>query len=232
VKQLKKAIILAVALSLLLAGAAVATVVSSNHDIRFKNNNVGTKQVCVFCHHPHRGASPVTSTLLWNMNDFNVTSWTTYASAGMDATDFGDTLGTSGPAAFSYLCLACHDGSVGGDADLISDPLDGTGGDGFSITGQANLGTTLADDHPVDFDYTAAQAGDVTGALKAPDTTNDWVLATDATYPLFDNTMQCATCHNVHNGTDSETDNAIQFMRGSTDVISDSKICRDCHLNK
>ncbi len=41
--------------------------------------------------------------------------------------------------------------------------------------------------------------------------------------------MQCATCHDVHNGQSPK----VQFMRGGTnDVITDSAICRDCHLNK
>jgi hypothetical protein len=168
------------------------------------------------------------------MNDWDTTSFSTYTSASINATDLGDTLGTSGNASFSYLCMACHDGTVGGDAELIRDPLDGTGGSGFSFTGaadQANLGTTLADDHPVDFDYTAAEAVD--GGLKAADGTSGNIIADGVTYPLFNNTMQCATCHNVHNGSDSETDNAIQFMRGlGTNVITNSKICTDCHENK
>jgi hypothetical protein len=236
VKQLKKAIILAVAIGLLLAGVAIAGVVSSNHDMRLKISDETTTQVCVYCHHPHRGANAtITETLLWNMNDWDTTQFQTYGSASISATTTGDNLGTSGAASFSYLCLACHDGTIGGNAELLAKPADGSAGTSTSFTGQANLGTTLVDDHPVDFNYISAQTTDTAGIKASTAAPAGRIVqgAGDTTYPLYANTMQCATCHNVHDGTVSESVQNIQFMRGAgNNVINNSQICQDCHINK
>ena len=237
---MKKVLILAVALSLIIVGASVASVVSSKHDFRDASlfgSGVGAKavgattsQVCVFCHHPHRGAATGVSTvLLWNISAA-AGSYATYSSPTTNATGIGSTLSSASDssAMYSLLCMGCHDGA-GSSNSFIRTTVDGVLGTVPVPAGNANLGTTLTDDHPVNFQYptaTAAGLEDINVTI-----TNGKV---DGTYPLFNDgagnpTMQCATCHDVHNGGSAR----VQFMRGGTaDVITNSKICRDCHTAK
>ena len=245
---MKKVFILVLALSLLIAGAVYATIVGSKHDMRQIINNEGTTQVCVYCHHPHRGVDSTntiaTGTLLWNMKPGVTTfsSFATYASASMNATTskFSDFGSASGNQLYSLYCLACHDGDTSCNA-LVRQPKDGVAGTlsqiGTDILGhQADIvnssGNDLTNDHPVNFNYTT----DNDGGIKAYSGTGSSAVVigniTMTTYPLYGGTMQCATCHDVHNGTESAKDNGIQFMRGTTAIITGSTICRDCHTNK
>ena len=154
----------------LLAGQALAaittgTIIGSRHDLTgvgTGTNTVyttGTTEVCVFCHTPH-GAS--TSAQLWNRGAPNTASFTLYTNT------FGTLDGTAAqPGANSLLCLSCHDGATALDL-IINKP--GSGGynasgasAGYTWTGATtsklnvgavtNLGTTLADDHPIGMPY-------------------------------------------------------------------------------
>lgn len=223
---MKKVLILTLAISLVIAGIALATVVSTKHDMRLKGTSVTTTQVCVFCHHPHRGvaADNTSNVLLWNINGGASTSYNTYNSP--TAILGGDnTLGTDNNAQYSRLCMTCHDGAVASTAYIAATSGGGSLGS-LTITGIANLGSTLVDDHPVDFAYADGTNGDI--KAKSDDTKVVGNISS-VDYSLYGGTMQCATCHDVHNGQSPK----IEFMRGgSTDVISDSKICRDCHQSK
>src|SRR5205823_7989458 len=79
-------------------------------------------------------------------------------------------------------------------------------------------------EHPVNFDYTAALAVNPTGLATVKTASNGWsyLTGTDGNaLPLFGKTMQCGTCHNVHsNGT------ARPFLRSST---TNSGLCIGCH---
>lgn len=231
---MKKVLLLAIAVSLVVAGMAVASVVSSRHDMRLKISGNTQNQVCVFCHHPHRGysAAGVSATLLWNFQDTDTVAFTTYGSPTVQGTVVGDALNLTGNSVYSAYCLVCHDSDFATDT-LINKPS-GTGAlteidsyvnDVDNIAGDTD---NLTNDHPIDFDYSASANLDATKGIKAQ--LNDSAVLgqqTGQTYPLFTGTMQCATCHNVHNGDNQ----AIQFMRGST-ALSNSNICRDCHTNK
>jgi len=242
---MKKVLILTLAISLIVAGIALATVVSSKHDMRgsitfgTRVTSSTTSQVCVFCHHPHRGQGNAQNALLWNISDTSATYQTyaktsTITSIGIETS--GDNVGAQGgpdnASVYTLLCMGCHDGQ-GSSNSFIRDTVDGTvGTHPPSITSSANLGTTLVDDHPVDFVYPdAGTAGDVRSA-----TNGNVTGANSVVYPLFSNgasnnqyTMQCATCHDVHNGGSPK----VQFMRGGTnDVIANSQICIDCHTSK
>ncbi len=261
---MKKTIILALAISMVIAGVAMASVVSSKHDMRYialpgtalaNRITAGptemTSQVCVFCHHPHRGATSngVTNTLLWNINAA-AHNYPVYANtATLDYATHADgyTVGTDTgeDARYTLLCLGCHDGTTAvASNSFIRTAADGSLGAFPDLTqtntsdnGAANLGTTLADDHPVDFTYPTLRAGSdtdvnivVTGGKVDGEADGIQVL-----YPLFGGTMQCATCHDVHNGSSPH----VEFMRGlnpadmsEQDVITSSKICRDCHTHK
>ncbi|MDA8169158.1 MAG: hypothetical protein M0Z59_05590 [Nitrospiraceae bacterium] len=247
---MKKVLILVLALSLVAVGAVYATIVGSKHDMRQVTGiAAGTTQVCVYCHHPHRGVDSsgtiTTGTLLWNMKPGYTTfsSYNTYASASMNATTskFSDFASASGNQLYSLYCLACHDGNTSGNA-LVRAPKDGTAGT-LSAIGtqildhQADIvnasGNDLTNDHPVNFNYTTDNDAGIK-AFTVGTGGSDVVIGniTATTYPLYGGTMQCATCHDVHNGTKSAKDNGIQFMRGTTAIITGSTICRDCHTNK
>jgi predicted CXXCH cytochrome family protein len=229
VKKLKKTLIIVLAISLLVGGIAVASVVSSKHDMRglidvgngrtITSVGATTTQVCVFCHHPHRGASSaVSSVLLWNISDANK-SYATYTSPSMNSTNVGGDVGSDDNAQYTLLCMGCHDGGGSSNA-YVQTTVDGSLGTVADLGGNiSNLGSTLADDHPVDFTYpTSAGVGLTDIQLAASG-------VVDLKYPLYGGTMQCATCHDVHNGTQA----GLQFMRAS---VTNSQICIDCHTAK
>jgi hypothetical protein len=231
---MKKILLITLALCLVATGAAFGVgVVLSDHDLSGKLS--GSNQVCVFCHHPHRGpggTADVGTTVLWNLSSFSQTGFTTYDSATMNAVG-GNVLSKGGNSSYSFLCMACHDGAVA--ADSLYQTAGGVNNDAFTITGVANLGSTLQDDHPVDFIYEGS--ADIDTGIKTADAGNDRVVGTGNIYPLFNKTMQCATCHDVHRGdldgavgADGYSKDAnIEFMLGDT---SGSEICTDCHIDK
>ena len=86
---------------------------------------------------------------------------------------------------------------------------------------------TFEDDHPVDFTYpTAFAAGLDDIKLAVGDSVTGQQSSSD--YPLVNGSMQCSTCHNVHDP-GSAIGTGIQFLRGP---IADSEMCRDCHTSK
>jgi len=254
---MKKVILLTLAVCLIAAGVAFAGVVGSYHDLGtggLSDASTGTNQVCVFCHHPHRGAvtGALTNALLWNINKnqysgsyavYTNTSSVTMNAAGNAVDNVTDT--TAGEY-ISYLCMGCHDSGLTANA-LLRIPRDATSNNSAITTADfntaaSNLGTTLEDDHPVNFDFSDNNGEDiqtestVSGSLVVAPTQSEAV-----NYPLFgaEGWMQCATCHDVHRGTISGTsctgdtgescDSKIEFMNGDT---ANSGICTDCHLNK
>lgn len=245
---MKKFLVFALALILVVgfASMAFAGVSGSKHDLvdgpaaGANGSGTGTTQICVFCHHPHRGdvatgnsttkdTVNVKNDLLWNMDSFSQDEYETYSNpTSMGATNAGAAINNANAPA-SFLCMACHDGVIAASS-LVALPADGTANNSsISISGYADLGTTLADDHPVNFDYPNGTdayikdptAGEVIGNIDATNT-----------YPLFSGKMQCGTCHDVHAGENSKAGDlttGIQFMRGD---IAGSLICRDCHIAK
>lgn len=149
--------------ALVASQAAVAgSIIASKHDLTSATNSTYTAtagaEPCAFCHTPH-GASA--SAQLWNRGAAATASFTLYTSA---------TLNTAAvqPGANSVLCLSCHDGATALDL-IINKP--GSGGynasgvsAGYTWTGAsgtnqmlatsiANLGTSLANDHPIGVPY-------------------------------------------------------------------------------
>lgn len=229
-------LVLAMILVIAMAGFAFAGISASAHDLvsgpfaagTTLTLGTGTTQLCVFCHHPHRGVSATSpDALLWNMDDFSLASYPTYAQSGsINATDPGTAADITAPQ--TYLCMACHDGSIGTGA-LVTKPYDGTDitGGPYNLSAEAALGATLEDDHPVNFTYPTAD-NNIQAVMVG--TWVDGAVSTN-NYPLFSSKMQCATCHDVHAGlTDSQSSSSnLDFMRG--DIVG-SEICLDCHLNK
>jgi len=156
-------------------------------------------QVCVFCHTPHR-ASP--SAPLWN-HDLSGQTYLPYGSSTLQASP-------GQPTGSSRLCLACHDGTVALGA--LGNPPAGATNDLATtfLTGRANLGTDLTDDHPISFPYDSA--------LSADDPQIVSPSAIDL--PLENGDLQCTSCHDAH-----ERDIA-PFLRKTT---QNGDLCITCH---
>jgi predicted CXXCH cytochrome family protein len=109
------------------------------------------------------------------------------------------------------LCLSCHDGTVA-PTSMYNVPNNGTVTAMAPITGDANVGTDLSNDHPVNFTYdTALALSD--GGLKDPSTLSNT--------PLFNGTIQCASCHDAHD----DTNGAFLVMSNNN-----SSLCLECHV--
>ncbi len=181
------------------------TIVGSDHDFSGDSWN-GTGEICVVCHTPHNADLSVTDAPLWN---HEVTSQTfiPYTSSTLDAT-------VGQPDGNSKLCLSCHDGVT-----AIDNFGGATGGTTF-MTGDPNLGTDLMDDHPVSFVYDATLAGN-DGGLFDPTTANSGLGGTIDEDMLFSTKLQCASCHDVHNGS------GINKLLVKSNAAS--ALCLTCH---
>jgi len=157
-------------------------------------------QVCVFCHTPHN-AQPQGE--LWNRQS----SGQTYIQ--YDSTTLQSSPGQ--PTGRSRLCLSCHDGTVALGA--LGNLPPGVVNDMQSsfLSGRANLGTDLSDDHPISFPYdTALQAADK--ELASPETID---------LPLENTELQCTSCHDAH-----EKD-LVPFLHRTA---LNGELCTSCHV--
>ncbi len=188
--------ILAIALGSVGSIDATAEITGSDHDF---TTEVWTDQICIVCHTPHNADTTITDSPLWN-HGVTVSTFTPYDSATLDAT-------VAQPGGTSKLCLSCHDGTI------AIDTFGGnTGGD--MMTGDANFGTDLSDDHPIGFAFDAALVT-ADGELNDPTATG---------LPLFGtggDQMECSTCHDVHN-----SDGFSSMLR--LDNVG-SALCLKCH---
>lgn len=220
---MKKVLILTMALIMVASVAFGASIVASKHDLSTGGSSSlnaaltaagrTTTQVCVFCHTPHQAAAAAGQDPLWNHTVTSTANFGVYASDTLNAvlTDIGGQ--AVGSQSVSALCMGCHDGTVAVNS-LYKAPADGlsAGAATVMITGSALLGTSLNDDHPINFTYDAALA------------TADGGLVTPASLPaaikLFSGTVQCASCHNVHDPANAP------FLRMSN---AGSALCLACH---
>lgn len=181
------------------------TIIGSAHD--FSNESWNTSgEICIVCHTPHNADISVGDAPLWN-HETTLATFTPYASPTMDAT-------VGQPSASSKLCLSCHDGTV------ALDNFGGTTGGTNFIIGDALIGTDLLDDHPISFTYDAALAITDNG-LYDPTTTSSGLGGTINDDLLFAGQMQCASCHDVHNGSGENN-----LLRLNNDA---SALCLTCH---
>lgn len=196
----------AVALSFFLAlnVPAFAQVTGTAHDL---SANEPTSQVCIFCHTPHNAEPAVP---LWN-HELSSATYTEYTSPTMDATPVGPLGGGTG---ISNLCLSCHDGTVG----LGSLVNNGPGGPPINqnvvLTGNADLGTDLSNDHPINIYYDADLVA-LDDELIDPT-----MIDVDLFGPNGDE-LQCASCHDAHD------DTIEPFLVKSN---NGSELCLTCHV--
>lgn len=206
------------------AGEALAGIAASKHNLSavytgttprtVSSDNV---EICVFCHTPH-GAIKTDNIPLWNQALSKVTAYEVYTSPNMRPGTTSDALelaiSPTNLPAVSNLCLSCHDGTVAiGSMNNPSNLMpNGTSWTGLGASGvmpatTANLGPSLKDDHPVNFTYVTTNT-----------TLTPRASLTDV--KLFDNKVQCASCHDPHS---SEP----LFLRVT---MAGSKLCLTCHI--
>ena len=237
---MKKVIVLVAAFLFVVSGVVFAQITGTKHDlssggVALADKSTDVDKKCVFCHSPHPGAS-VTKPL-WNKavpagpyqvyggpSDLNPSATFDAGVSGQNtAADFTAT-------DISALCFSCHDG-VSAVNSIINIPTDIEPGPGLPAMGSGTeltaagllldatkiLGTDLTNDHPVNFDYNAA-------LVAADALTGGSLLAPPATLPYFGTApavqVQCATCHNVHDGTFQD------FLRLDN---TGSALCGQCH---
>ena len=181
------------------------SIVGSAHDFSNETWNA-TGEICVVCHTPHHADNTVSDAPLWN-HEVTTATFTPYSSGTLDAT-------VGQPNGSSKLCLSCHDGTV------AVDNFGGrTNGNEF-VSGNDLIGTDLTDDHPVSFVYDATLAS-TDGGLNDPTTTNSGLGGTIDDDMLIGSQLQCASCHDVHNGS------GVGHLLVKSN--SNSDLCLTCH---
>jgi predicted CXXCH cytochrome family protein len=194
--------------------AKALTIVGSKHDLK-TGSAAHDNEVCVYCHTPHGASTGAAGTAadsvpLWSRAANATTSYTLYTGTGTLTATVGQ------PGGVSLACLSCHDGTTAVDAykGAAGTPARTIGT--IANSGYANLGTTLANDHPIGFAYTAALAT-LDGGLVSP--TSASVVVTGI--PLFSTMMECASCHSVH---DNANGSFLRFGNAA------SALCLKCHV--
>jgi predicted CXXCH cytochrome family protein len=199
---------IAVILAVVAGGALHAQGISSTaHDFSAKSWN-SSGQICKPCHTPHNASTTVSNAPLWN-HATTTSTFTLYSSATMNAT-------MGQPDESSKLCLSCHDGTVA--LENFSGTTTGTN----YITGTALMGTSLANDHPVSFTYNTSLAT-ADGGLHDPATKLVGAAGSGTIQQkwLFSDKMQCASCHDVHNG--------LGISKLLVKTNASSSLCLTCH---
>lgn len=210
-----KTIATAALLTVVGTGSAMAVIAGSSHDMNSAGtyaNATNNLETCVYCHAPHN-ADGTNDAPLWN-RIAGVTTFTPYTSTLVTA--------PAVPGSASLACLSCHDG-----ATAIDNVVNGPGGSGgawvanvqtmtsVGITGAANVGNDLSNDHPIGIEVTA-----LAGSMDAPATITSTGGLTLYTNGAASNTVECASCHNPH------SDNILYLRKLNTSSL----LCLTCHL--
>jgi predicted CXXCH cytochrome family protein len=226
--MLNKSILAGMAVMMVTGSAFAGSIAGSKHDMSWEPWNGGDLansvqgQICNVCHAPHN-AQNATVGPLWN-HDTPTSTYTMYTSP-LGTLD-GAQVDTA-PSGASFLCLSCHDGSVALNAFGGQ-----TGGTNQTFIGaRFQLGSDLSNDHPIGVEYTDASAS-TDGELRIPSDTNDQVTIGSGAdtktgtvgVVMLDNgaTVQCSSCHDVHNHYTS----GDKFLKVTK---TGSQICLACH---
>jgi len=213
-----KKVLLIAALVALMASPSFALISGSKHDFSSAAWKAGDTRTCVVCHTPHNGQTAVTNAPLWN-HELSASTYVLYTGG----TTYNAT--SVQPSGVSKLCLSCHDGTVGLEA------FGGVTTSTNKISTYANLNDTpasvgLSNDHPISIAYTTASAT-ADGGLNNPSTALSGVTGsgTIATDMLFTNKLECASCHDVHNGGNGGAGFPKMLIKANTG----SALCLTCH---
>lgn len=198
--------LIAAPLMLLHSFAGAQSIANTKHNLSTSGPGsvkaTSESEVCIFCHAPHnaRKIGP-----LWNRTDPG-TTYTPYNSSTLHAS-------VGQPDGSSIMCLSCHDGTIALGKIYNSNSIISFGSTTTMPAGKTNLGTNLADDHPISFLYDASLAS-VNGELKTP------AAITQPVSLDKDGKMQCTSCHDAHDNTYSN------FLVTSN---QSSALCYSCH---
>lgn len=201
------------------------TILESKHNLSVTGPGdikaVTEERFCIFCHVPHH-ASPVTP--LWSRPMSSTVIYDLYQSSTLLAKP-GQPSGTS------KLCLSCHDGTVAMGALYLEQYADDPGmkrqnymiemAGGFTtipVDRSTNIGgatgSSLNDDHPISFPYTA-QLAQQNGQLKLPSELSPKIHLEQGSV------MQCTSCHHPCRG---GTEDKFLVM-----TMAKSALCIECH---
>jgi predicted CXXCH cytochrome family protein len=191
--------------------AAKTGIIGTKHDLSSKTGPgpykaLSEDRICVFCHTPHN-AFPQTP--LWNkkMEGTNYDSYPPYSSTTMVSKP-------GGPTGVSRLCLSCHDGTLAlGEVRLPSKKIDMTVPGGIPASSPSNFGVSLANHHPISFEYSKALPN---SELYSPG------LPPGLLFYGYD-MIECTTCHDPHENGNKK------FLAKNNE---NSGLCVTCHSNK
>jgi predicted CXXCH cytochrome family protein len=206
-------------------------------------------RICIFCHAPHNayklsvanggpGALGAGLTApdafdylpLWNHTLPAAAVYSMYY-AGPGAPQTGpkaqQSLGAV-PGSTSLLCLSCHDGSVavnsyGNPSQPVASQSNGSARIGSAyVVGQDGV---LQNHHPIGFSYGAVQSVDTeirvsSSPLGTAGAISNHLYASAAAGAV--DTMECGTCHSVHN-----KGNSGESLLWTSD--QNSALCLSCH---
>jgi predicted CXXCH cytochrome family protein len=165
------------------ASTASAAITNSAHD--FVNNGYvvpAPSSACIFCHVPHGGQTTVAGLPLWAPGR-NLTNPTAFYSGLRN----GTIVITSVDAKGTQTCLGCH--ATGAAADMGTT----TGLPPNASSGrQLIVGTDISNDHPV---------GDQVIITFGANGMQPAIVLGGLTLVSGVSSMQCSTCHDVHNTT-------------------------------
>ncbi len=228
------------------------SIVGSPHDIGGGGNNVAgdNGEICVYCHTPHAANVAFDGAPLWNKsgtasNDYMMYGATAINTAG---TTIAGNATEATPSSPSLACLSCHDGISAIDS-IVNAPGSGPGnlaagtknigqlttmfgGNIGGATGAPTSGTTvdLANDHPVSILYVenAASLRPKTTVLSSTNSGGtSWVGATTINDLLRAGRVECGSCHDPHNGGNTQgVSTEVNFLRHSN---TGSQLCIGCH---
>mgnify|MGYP001554469675 CR=1 FL=1 len=196
------------AFCLITTSAIAGTITGTSHDF---SGETWTTEICQACHAPHNNKDTSgLNDLLWN-HEITAASYTLYTGL-----DLQGTIGQ--PDGISKLCLSCHDGTVAVDSFGTHTATAG------AITGAANFGTDLSNDHPISITYDTADL-----ELNPTTTTVDYAESTATNETIAEileggatGTVECSSCHDVHN---SKSDGNNLLLVTNTN----SALCLTCH---
>jgi hypothetical protein len=210
---MKKSLILALAAVLVLGISAVsfAGLSGSVHDL------VGVDsitEICAVCHSPHdSGANRAADGPLWN-HELSSLTFTQYVSTDPTA-EVAD--GISGN---SKLCLGCHDGvtALSAYGEEVPGSTVATTGKVPNLNGGSD--GNLQGTHPISITYD--------GTKNGLNTSSGVTLGTNDLDDVLQNgKVECSTCHDVHNNTESLESTGTYLLRGTNAA---SALCTSCHF--
>ncbi len=176
------------------------SVASTPHNLNTSGVALPGGQICIPCHTPHNALLAGDENVLWNHAETGETFAMYSSSAGQP----------EGP---SKLCLSCHDGVT------AIDNYGGNGGTGIVITGSANLGNNLTDDHPIGIEYVTLPGEYNDPATFAPGI-NSGPGVRLVNISGVDR-VECTSCHEPHN-------NGLGFFLRVP--LQESYLCLQCHI--